>query len=219
MTTPQTNRFDLDDAISGRATLDAHWSPRKKATVGVATVTIAVAAIGASVWYTLASRPPRLPRSVDEAVTVLASAKFDQLDEERQRQYQAEASRLVRAMSQEERRAMMEDEANRAAMRRLWQERFDDIARRFARGEDMPFRRTRPNNAQRGDRSQRRPDRENMTDEERQQRREQSRDNINERIASDAQSGNAQDSGLRSEMMKRLTKQRNAGGSGARRGG
>ncbi len=208
MTNPQSHRIDLDDAIAGRTTLDAHWSPRKKAAVTTAAVTIAVVAIGASVWFTLANRPPRLPRTVDEAITVLASAKFDHLDEERQRQYQAEASRLMRALSQEERRALMEEEANREAMRKLWMERFDDIARRYARGEDLPQRRPRPGNGERGNR----PGRENMTPEEQQERRDQFRDNINERIASDAESGNAQDSGLRAEMMKRRSAQRKTGG-------
>lgn len=220
MTMQPNNRIDLDDAIAGRTTLDAHWSSRKKTSVTVAAVGIALVVVGASVWYTLANQPPRLPRSVDEALMVLASAKFDHLDEERQRQYQAEASRLVRALSPEQRRAMMEEAANREAMRRLWQERFDDIARRFARGEDNPFRRARPDNGQRGNRPEGRFDRENRTDEGRQNRQEQFRDNMNERIASDAESGNAQDSGLRAEMMKRRTAQRsaNGGSSSGRRG-
>lgn len=221
MTTQPNKRIDLDDAIAGRTTLDAHWSSRKKTSVTVAAVGIAVVVVGASVWFTLANQPPRLPRSVDEALMVLASAKFDHLDEERQRQYQAEASRLVRALSPEERRAMMEEAANREAMRRLWQERFDDIARRFARGEENPFRRARDGNGQRGNRPEGRFDRENRTDENRQNRLEQFRDTMNERIASDAQTGNAQDEGLRAEMMKRRTAQRSAnGGSGrGRRGG
>lgn len=224
MTDSNPGRYDLDEAMAGRTTIDARWSPRKKKLVGVAASLVGVTAISASVWWTLRTRPPHLPRTADEAMTVLASSRFGQLDEDRQRQYQAEASRLVRQLADEDRRALLRDEANREAIRKLWQARFDDIARRFARGEETPFGRFRPRGGRRGDRTARDPDRKTMTDQERHERRDQLRDRINEQIAQNAQTGNAQDSGLRAEMMKRVTAQRNAGGGGGgggmgRRGG
>ncbi len=214
-------RINLDEVTESRAPIDANWSPRKKAIVGGMAALAATSAVTAGVWWTMASQPPRLPRTADEAITLLASSQFDNLDEDRQRQYAAEAGRLMRELPQEERRALFEDETNRDAMRKVFEERMDEMVRRFARGESM-------DRGPRGERPQRpegegegpRPNREELTEEERQQRREEFRERMNEQIQANAQSGNAQSSGLRAEMMKRMRSSgQGGGGFGRGRGG
>lgn len=218
-------RINLDEATESRAPIDANWSPRKKAIVGAVTAIVAVSAVSGGVWWTISNQPPRMPRSADEAITILASSQFDRLDEERQRQYAAEAGRLLRDLSPEDRRAMFEDEANREALRKIREDRFDEIVRRFARGEEMergPWQRgERP---PRPEGEERRPpfNPENISPEDRERMREQIRERINEQIMTAAQSGNAQSSGLRAEMMKRRAEsggQRGGGGGGGPRGG
>lgn len=207
-------RINLDEAISPRAPIDANWSRRKKSIVGGVVAFFAVGAVSAGVWWTMSNRPPRLPRTADEAITILASSQFDRLDEERQRQYAAEAGRLLRELSPEDRRAMFEDEANREALRKIREDRFDELVRRFARGEEMdrgPWRRGERPPRPEGERPPFNP--ENISPEDRERFREMMRERINEQIMTAAQSGNAQSSGLRAEMMKRRAQ------SGGQRGG
>jgi len=212
-------RVSLDQAFAGRPTLDAGWSKRKKVVVAAASLTLAVGAVAGGAAYHLATRPPALPTSVDEAVAVLASDRFERLDEDRQRQYAAEAGRLLRDLPADQRRALFQDQATRDALAKVRQEMFDEIARRFARGEDLP---TRP---RRSDGAEGRPtfNPQDMTPEERAAMRERMIQRLNEQFAEAAESGNAQDSGLRAEMMKRREKQvresGGRGGPGARRGG
>lgn len=225
------NRYDLDAAMEAtRRPLDAGWSKRKKTIVGSSCAAGAIAALSIGAWAMSASTPPPLPRSAQEAIAVLSSDRFERMDADRRRQYAAEAQRLLASMSPEERREMMRDVENREAMRALGEELFDDAARRFARGEEMPqpfwgggVRRTdregppvrmRDENAER------------PTPEQIAEMREQMRQRMEERLAEQFRSGNAQSAGLRAEMFKRMM--RSGGGvggpgrggmGGARRGG
>lgn len=198
-------RINLDDTLSGRASIDANWSSKKKAIVGAAAALFAVGAVSSGVWWAMSNRVPRLPRTADEAITIIASSQFDRLEEERQRQYSDEAGRLLRELSAEERRALFEDEANREALRKIREDRFDEMIRRFARGEEMargPWRR--------GERPPFNP--ENVSPEDRDRFREEMRERMKEQLMSAAKTGNAQSNGLRSEMRKRFAQQ------GGRRG-
>lgn len=214
-------RINLDEELAGRTPIDAGWSRKKKTIVGASAATIASAALAGGIWWSVAHRPPRLPRTADEAVALLASAKFDRLDEDRQRQYSAEAARLMRALPAEQRRALFQDESKRDAMRRLFQERLDDLARRYARGEDPPFP-GGPRQGRRGDGERRPPfNRKDMSPEDRAAMRDKMVEQINEQMAQQDKTGNTQDSGLRGEMFKRRAAQGGGrgGGGGGRRGG
>lgn len=203
------NRIDLDEALQSRTPIDATWSMRKKLVVGAAAIALAAGAVSAGSWLMLSTRTPRLPKTAVEAVAMLKSDVFDKLDEERQRQYAAEAGRLMRELSPEDRQALWRDESNRAAMERLMRERFDEMARRFARGENLwgDFR-ERPRRPE-GEEGPRPPfDRERLSEEELAKRREEFRERLNAQILENAQSGNAQESGLRAEMMKRMMNSR-----------
>lgn len=194
----------LEDLEPARKPIDAAWSPRKKRLVGGVCAGASVAAVAAGVWAAAALRGPGLPDTAGEALAVMSSGRFESLPEERQRQYAAEAARLLRDLSPDERRALR-DEADPEALRRLGQERFDEIARRIARGEDLP---PRPRRGERPPRPPREFDREAM------------RERIDEQVSENLESGNAQDSGLRGEMFKRFRQGGGGrGGGGGRRGG
>ncbi|RMH30390.1 MAG: hypothetical protein D6693_00570 [Planctomycetota bacterium] len=208
-------RINLDEALAAaRTPIDAGWSKRKKIAVACASVGVALAALAGGASYHQLTRPPALPTTADEALAVLASDRFDRLDEERQRQYAAEAGRLLRALPPDQRRALARDEANREALAKTMQEMFDEVARRFARGQEP----SAPPQERRGPREGRpgfNP--EDITPEQRAQMRERMVERLNEQMAQAAESGNAQDSGLRAEMMKRRAAQRQQ--RGGRRGG
>jgi len=209
-------RFNLGGASPSRQPLDASWSANKRQLVAGGAVLFAAAAVAAGVWWTVSTRPPKLPKTAQEAAAVLASAKFDRLDTERRLQYTAEAAKLFRALPDEERQAYFADKNNREAMQKIRKERFDEVARAFARGDKNPFARFRN-----GRRTGPRPtgDRQNISDEDRAKRRDQMRERIDEQMTADAESGNAQNAGLHEEMMKRRSTQRNSGGGGRGGGG
>ncbi len=218
-------RIDLDAQLAeSRRPIDANWSAKKKMTVGAICGGAAIAALSGGVWAMVASRPPSLPRTPQEAVAVLSSDKWDNLSQDRRAQYMDEARRLVREMSEEERRKLMEDEKARQAFQQMREEMFDEMARRFARGEEMPWQRQRPE-GERPQPSQEqmrqwRERQEQMTDEERAQMRERMRDMMNARVDQQLAGGNPQSGALRGEMMKRGGAGRGPGGGGGpRRGG
>ena len=117
----------------------------------------------------MATRPtaPGLPTSAQEAITVMASDRYDLLDAERKRQYLDETRRLMRALSEEERRALIEDGALRDAMRETRQDMMDERAREFARTGEMPEFSRRGEGGGDGFRQRMREQFESMTDEER----------------------------------------------------
>lgn len=209
-------RFDLDDALKpARATIDASWSARKKKAIGAGAIALAAAALSAGAWYAYATQPPGLPQSAEEAMRVMGSSKFDLLDGARKGQYAAEAARLLGGLTDEQRRALFGNGENRDAMRAMREQLFEEAARRFARGEEMPFPRMgqRPQRPPEGE--QQRPPFQQLTEAQRQEMMEQFRNRANERMDSQISSGNAQSGGLQSEMFKR----RGGSGGGGRRGG
>jgi uncharacterized membrane protein YgcG len=215
-------RIDLDDAVneSRRQPIDANWSPRKKAGVGVCAAIVAAAAIGGGAWAYMNNRTPSLPRTMDQALAVMQSGKLDSMDPQRRAQYTAEARRILWALSDEDRRKLFEDEANRDAMRAIREQTFDEVAYKRARGEETDWsqfgpRRDEMTEEQRKRMEEMRERWENMTPEEREaeraKRMEEMRAEMVNRINEQFGSGNSQSGALRGEMM--------GGGRGGPRGG
>ncbi|MEL7474104.1 MAG: hypothetical protein AAGK04_12370 [Planctomycetota bacterium] len=131
-------RIDLDDQLApARQSIDANWSKRTKALVGAGAGAAALVALAAGVWFFLDRQPPALPKTAQEAMAVMTSAKFERLPDERRRQYAAEARRLIGDLPEEERRAFRQDDESRDAMRAMFREMMDDAVLRYARGEDL----------------------------------------------------------------------------------
>lgn len=216
------NTYNLDEAMSKaeRRPIDASWSPAKKRAVAIACVAVAAGAVGAGAWGMMRDSTPKLPTTAKQALATVSSAQFARLDAGRKQQYLTESWRLIRELPEEQRREFMRDEKNREMFRALMEEQFDDMAKRFARGESMQdmWRGMGPPGGQRPERP---PEgqRPQLTEEERAQRAEEFRNRMNERMAKAVQSGNAQSGGLRGEMMKRGGGGRGAGGWGGRGGG
>ncbi len=181
-----------------------------KAVVATVCVVVSAGAIAGGLWLRSGTAPLAMPTSAQEAIDGLKSDAYAKMDDQRRRQYAAEAGRLLREMSEEEREALRDDQEFREAMREAGRDMFDEMARRAARGGGME----RPNwgRPPRGER----PNPDEMTDEQREQM-EQRREAMRERITgmmNDAwETGDAQSSGLRQEMFK------GGGGRGGRRGG
>lgn len=216
-------RIDIDAQMAeARRPIDANWSKKKKATVGGAAGAVALLALTGGVWAALSARQPGLPTTADDVLATLSSPKFDQMSNDRKSQYLDEARRIMRDMSEEDRAKLREDERARKAFEQMREEMFDEMARRFARGEPMQW----PGQPREGERREGptpeqmrewRERQEKMTEEERAAMREQMRQRINQQFDSQVSGGNAQSGGLRSEMFKRGGGMR--GGGGGRPGG
>jgi len=198
-------RIDLDAQLQGRrAPLDASWSPRRKALVALCAAAASVLVVLAGAWLMQRQAPLPLPRTAEEAVAALASPRFDRLDADRQQAYLTEAARLLRQLDERKRRDLLRGARSREALRRLMEQRMDDAARRFARGED-PFPDRRPLSEEQRqrlrERLQSRPER---SAEELAQLRERVREEAERRTAEQLATGNAQEGALRAEMTKRL---------------
>lgn len=210
-------RIDLDQqAAEARRPIDANWSPKKKKAVGLAAGAVALLALTGGVWAALSARQPGLPTSAEDVLSVMSSPAFEKMSSDRKSQYIAEAQRIMRDMSDEDRAKLREDERARKAMEQMRNEMFDEMARRFARGEPMQW----PGAPGAGERREgpspeelrrRREQAEQMSEEDRAARMEQMRQRINQQFDSQVSGGNAQSGGLRSEMFKR--------GMGGMRGG
>jgi len=208
-------RIDLDDALRqpGRRAIDADWSARRKMIVGAAAALVAAGAIGGGAWAYLRGRPPALPRTMNEALAVMESGRLDRLDPQRRAQYTAEARRILWSISDEDRRALFRDEANREALRALREQSFDDMAYRIARGDQIdwsefgPRERPQLSEEDRKRMEEMRQRVENMTPEEREKemarRMEEMRAEMTKRTKEQLSSGNSQSGALRGEMMQR----------------
>lgn len=217
-----SHRIDLTAELErSRAPIDAGWSRRKRLAVGAGAIAASSLAVSLGALFMARAQPPALPKSFDEAVKVIASGALDRMDESRRQAYLEEAARLLRDQGRFDWPSRAQDDATRSALRTIREQRLDDAARRFARGED-PFAEWRNR-----DRPQMTPEqreqmrqrfaqaRDQMTPEELAERREQMRRQINEQATQALATGNAQDGALRSEMAKRLGA---AGGRGGRGG-
>ncbi|QYK47502.1 MAG: hypothetical protein KF838_12010 [Phycisphaeraceae bacterium] len=233
-------RINLDEAVTpARKAIDADWSPRKKKIVGGVCVVLGVLAVSAGGVYAWGHRPVSLPTTREEAIAVMGSERYARLDEDRKRQYAVVAAELFKDVSREEMRTYFEDEKTREVLFEMRQEQMDEMILRVARGEPVEDWRTgwRPGGMggpggpgggrPEGDGQRREwapgsgqgggPGGGQMTDEQRQQRRAEMVNRINERIGRAVNDGNAQMNGLRSEFMSRMRAQ--GGGPGGQRPG
>ncbi len=236
-------RINLEN-VPGRKSMDAEWSKKKKAVVGGIAGVIGAGAIAGGAWTFMQAQPPGLPRTADEAMATIRSAKFEQLDPGRKEQILAESRRLLSELSWEERREIMGD---REAQRAMMEASMDETARRLARGEDMRDimgsmwggrggpgagggpggERPEMTDEQRREAAaeweRRRQEREAMTDEERAAEQKEREAEMRARFESQLSTGNAQNSGLRGEMFKRMGQMgrgfRGRGGGGPGGGG
>ncbi len=189
-----------------------------KTVVATACVAISAGAIAGGLWLRSSSAPLALPATSEDALAGLTSDAYAKMDPQRRRQYAAEAMKLMRDMTPEEREAMRErfqdDEDMRDAMRQAREDMFEEIVRRAARG--APMERPDWGNRPRPER----PNPDEMTDEQREQmeqRREQMRERMTQAMKDSWNTGDAQSSGLRQEMFK--NRGGGGGGGGGRRGG
>lgn len=227
-------RTELMPGKPTRLAIDADWSGRKKALVGAAAGLAAVGAVALGVWAFQAARPLPMPRTSEQAIAVLKSAKFERLPSARKVQITAEARRLLGDLPPEQRRELFRDEDNRDAMRNLMEASFEETARRYARGEDLDaIRRDMglpggpgmrgPRDGQPRDRGDAPPadgarppgdggDGGGMTDEQREAQRAERMARFQERLANFFNTGSAQSGALRQEMFKRMRAEREASG-------
>lgn len=117
-----------------RKAVDADWTKARKIAVGSFISLIALGAIGAGSYFAWQNRPVSLPKTADEAIAVINSGRIDRLPADRQRQFYAEASRLMEDIPQEERREYFREEDNREAMREVMMAQMDNSMREIARG-------------------------------------------------------------------------------------
>ena len=116
-----------------RRPVDADWTKRKRIFIGSLTAALAVVALGYGGFVAWQNRPVHLPTSAEEAIATINSGRVDRLGEDRQRQYFAEAARLMRQVPEEERRELFTQD-NRDAMRQVMMEQMDTSIREIARG-------------------------------------------------------------------------------------
>jgi hypothetical protein len=238
---PQRINLDTMATPQKRQTIDATWSPAKKKAVAGACIGLGSLVLGVGGWFAWANRPVSLPTSRDEAIKVMASARYERMDEDRKRQYAVEAAELFRDVPREEMRVYFEDEATREVLMEMRREQMDETILKVARGEPVPDWSTgwrpggmgggRPGGGPGGGaggpgEGARRPWGQGegpgggpggggeMTDEQREQRRAEMTSRINQRIGQAINDGNAQMNGLRSEFMSRMRAQMGGGGGG-----
>ena len=217
---------DLADMVKDtgpRKAIDADWSGRKRAAVIAGSVAVGVAAISVGGWYAWTNRPVALPSTVQDAVAVMESGRYDKLSAERKRQYAMETSRLIGDMPEDQRRELFRDEQTREALRAVRQEMFDDMVYRAARGEEiqLPFGRPPGAGGQRD--GQQRPGgegeaRPEPTEEERAQRQAERRERMLAGLKEQFNSGNAQAGSLRGEFFKKRFAERQSQPGGGGRG-
>lgn len=212
-----------------RKSFDAAWNKQRKTVAVVALVVMSVGTVSYGAYYAWSNRPPALPTTADQAIALISSNKLDTLPIDRQEQYLEAASDLLKDLPEEQRRELFRNDKNRDALERIREQQFDDMARKFAKGEDPDWMRMRGpgmgpggppgggpgggggngnggGDGGGGDRGKAgRPGRGDP---------DARRAMMDQRMAKSLNSGNAQSVGLRGEMMKRMQAARQAGGGG-----
>lgn len=221
-----------------RKAVDADWSKARKIAVGSLASMLALGAIGVGAYFMWQNRPVSLPKNADEAIAVINSGRIERLPVDRQRQYYAEASRLMEDIPWEERREYFREEQSRDAMREVMMAQWDNSMREIARGnitiDDWRtqmmerFRnRSRPEGerGQRGENGQRpdgeRPERPEGEEGERPSRAERQQAMTN-RVEGMFQNGDGQRMGLMMAFRQKMGgwgRPGGGGGGGNRNGG
>ena len=230
-------RIDLDAATAPvRKTLDANWSPKKKKVVAALSIGLGTLAVAAGSYFAWTHRPVSLPKSREEAMRVMASDRYKNLDEERKRQYAVVAAEFFKDVSREEMRNYFQDESTREVLFQMREQAMDEMILKVARGEPIEDMRMGwrpggfggPGGGGPGGGGGQRPDGQRpegergpggpggggeMTEEQRQQRRAEMTQRIRDRIGNSVNDGNAQMNGLRAEFMSRMRAQMEQSGA------
>jgi hypothetical protein len=105
---------------------------------------VAAAVLGVGVYLTWLWTAPPIPKTMDEAIALLASPRYARLNEQRRRPYIDQMRKLGQDLSAEERRAlrdrMKDDETLRRSGRELGAEWMLERAREFAKADDFQRR-------------------------------------------------------------------------------
>lgn len=238
---PQRISLDAPSAPARKA-IDANWSAKKKKVVAGLCIGLGTVAVAAGGMFAWSHRPVSLPKTREEAMRVMASDRYKNMDEDRQRQYAVVAAELFKDVPREEMRTYFEDEKTREVLFAMREEAMDEMILKVARGEPIEDMRMgwrpggpggpgggRPEGGGPGDGQRREggpeggpggpggPGGAPMTDEQRQQRRADMARRISDRIGKAVNDGNAQMNGLRAEFMSRMRAQ--GGGPGGGGGG
>lgn len=140
------------------------WTPKRKKIAAVAFCLFSLCGLSLGAWVMIRMQPPGLPQTAEEAMAVMKSAKFDQLDSLQKEEYLNEANKLMANIPWEERRELFQND--RESMEKLMERNMEEMAKKFARGEQPQF----PFGGPRGDRPPgdrppgERPDRGNRPD-------------------------------------------------------
>lgn len=214
-----SKRVEIGGEKPSRRPVDAGWSKKKKQTVAAVAVVLTVAALGVGGWLMIAQRSIGLPRSAEEAVRVMSSARYDNLSDERRLQYAAEAARLMGERDPAEVAGMLGDDPDqvRRVMREMGFAQLQSSAVGMAQTGEMPdliamFSFMRQMSEAMSEREG--PDFESMTEEEREAFREERRAEMQERIQNSIESGNAQNMVLMRQMFQSMRASGQGGGGG-----
>lgn len=236
------NQSSLLDGIdiakpAPRKTIDAAWTKQRKTIVGAAVAVLGVGVLGFGAYSYWKNLPPSLPTNVDQAIALISSNKIDTLAPDRQEQYLDAAAELLKDLPDEERRKLFRDDKSREALERIREQQFDEIARKFAKGEDLDWRNMRgPGMGPGGPGREGGPPPGGNPDGggagggggrdgaggggggrngggQNRGNPDARRAMMDQRMARSLNSGNAQSVGLRGEMMKRMQQQRQQGGN------
>lgn len=136
--------------ISWDSLYSMEWTPKRKKAAAIGFCLFSLCGLGAGAWAMMWMQPPGLPKTAEEALAVMKSAKFERLDEVQKGEYADEANKLMANMPWEERRELFKNDRETADI--LMERNMEEMARKFARGEqpEFPFGPRAP----RGDRPQ-----------------------------------------------------------------
>lgn len=202
---------------------------KTKKIIGTSLLSVVAAAVLAGGLYVVWLRiPPAMPQNLDEAAAVLASARFQRLTADRKLAYAERMRELAMEADEAQRQAFWDqargNEELRQEMRDLMREQLIQTARRYALAteaerDQMLFEMMAQFQQMRGQWRSNRDDqsREELTDEEREQRRAERRDRMVNAMEETAATGNPQDQQLVVEMFQSIRQR--FGGMRGRGGG
>jgi hypothetical protein len=103
---------------------------------------LAVLFLCLSILHFADTLPPAPPQSTKEAFSILDSARYRNLSSQQKDEYVEQTFKLLEAAPEEERRELFTN--NRNAVEELMTRRMDSLARKLARGEELPVFPDRP---------------------------------------------------------------------------
>lgn len=116
------------------------WNQKQRKIAAVVGCCMCIGMLAGAAWLAMWMQPPALPTSAEEALKVMASSKFKNLDEQRKEEYTEAAMALFNELPWEQRRELFRDDASREQMREAFERQMEQGLRKWARGDqDSPF--------------------------------------------------------------------------------